>query len=127
MSRYYDIRDISDPTIAKVAFLWAAEDAKLRDVDWIAGKYHLMAPLSDLQRIREFRRDQPHHALPDSDKRILGLKEKQKAEGFTQPLHVEVYQSGKDPVLSEGNHRLVAAEQLGIKEIPVVFFFYRGW
>lgn len=112
-------------TIEDVAKRWSEEGDKLYDVDWINGKYHVIVPTEVLVKYREFDRA-GENAAPNSRERIEELKQSLQEQGWVNPLHITVYRDGQPPKLSEGNHRLVAAQELGIREIPVVFFFYRG-
>jgi ParB-like chromosome segregation protein Spo0J len=52
------------------------------------------------------------------------LKEQIKKDGIKQPLRLEcsgprIERRGVDALLIEGNHRLIAARELGMKRVPV--------
>lgn len=49
------------------------------------------------------------------------LKENIFNEGFKEPIEIEISLSDGDVLMSEGHHRLQAAIELGIDEVPVVF------
>lgn len=110
-------------TIAGVAKLWADEGVKLYDVDYTKGEYHLMVPVSEIDKIKEYDRTKNPNRTPEE---MEELKQKIKKEGFKIPVHIQVHRNGDAPVLSEGNHRLVIAKQLGIKEVPAMFVFYQS-
>ena len=44
------------------------------------------------------------------------------ANGIEQPLELSVF--GSSALLTDGNHRLAAADHLGIKEVPVDVVYY---
>jgi len=60
-------------------------------------------------------------AQPNSRKIIDDLKKDIKENGFKEPIII-VYDKNKgEAAIVEGNHRYVAAKELGLKEIPVEF------
>lgn len=124
---YYRIpkEDAKNVTVEDVAKRWQDERDKLYDVNWTSGQYHILAPLATLKKYREYdRAGADAYPRGDSEERIQKVMESIKEKGWTIPVHVTVYWSKKPPKVTEGNHRLVAAERLGIDYIPVVFFFH---
>ncbi len=74
-----------------------------------------MVEVSELKKYAEF--DRRKNGLIDSDKNIEMLKNN--LEVIINPLIIDYYQLSKKALLVEGNHRLAAALELGIKELPV--------
>lgn len=110
----------SEQNIDHIAKMWADLRVKLYDVSWTKGEYHIIADRRSLEAIKEFDRARKPLNTPEI---MAELTEKLKKEGFTIPVHVTLSRLGKKPVMTEGNHRIVIAKKLGIKKIPVVFFF----
>lgn len=78
-----------------------------------------LVPISELIKIREFdRRTQPKWDKEDSDENIETLKNLFLTNGITRPLIIDYSQSEKRILLVEGNHRLNAAIELGLKYMP---------
>lgn len=125
---YYRIpkEDAKKVTVEDVEKAWREERDKLYDVNWVEGRYQLLAPLETLKKYREYDRagaDAYPHG--DSEERIQKIVESIKEKGWTTPVHVTVSGTGRHPPkVTEGNHRLIAAERLGIDYVPVVFFFH---
>lgn len=115
---------VRDVTVNDVAIQWRKFGHKLYDVNWNDGKYHILAKTSELNKIKEYNRNETtHYTEEDWDELRAGIKK----NGIEIPVHVTVYRKGDTLAkLTEGNHRLVIAKELNIKEIPVVFFFYQG-
>ena len=65
---------------------------------------------------REFERDELRSEV--SGRGIEDIKQSIAEKGFTEPLIVEVDTNGNSNLI-EGNHRLFAAKELGVKNIPV--------
>ena len=78
-----------------------------------------MVPIGFLDRIKEYDRD-GQHALPggESREKIEEIKEWMKRRKWKSPLLIEYDKNKRTVLLVEGNHRLVAAKELGIKALP---------
>ena len=61
--------------------------------------------------------------MPTSRKTIDKLKEDIKKNGFKEPIVIiyDKFSGGGEASIIEGNHRYIAAKELGLKEIPVTF------
>jgi len=60
-------------------------------------------------------------AMPQSRKKIDALKEDISKNGFKEPI-VIIYDKEKESAsIVEGNHRMAAAKELGLTEVPVTF------
>ena len=82
-----------------------------------------LVPIETLIKLREFdRRVQPKYNQDDSNSTIDKLKRSFIKDGILYPLKIDYYQYDKCVLLVEGNHRLNAAIELGIKEYPCVVY-----
>lgn len=110
--------------LKKIAKRYYATGDKLYDVDWVRGDYHIMAPVKDLDSIKEhnWSRKKSRRSAEDYEELYQDIKN----NGIQQPIQVFLYQYENRAVLGEGNHRLAIAKELGIKKIPTVFTFWKG-
>lgn len=74
-----------------------------------------MVPVYKLIQFREFNRGEKE----DERANIEELKASIQENGITEPLIVIYHIGDRSVYLSEGNHRLQAAIELGLKELPV--------
>lgn len=75
-----------------------------------------LVPVRALAPFREHAGDQN----PGRSERVIhDLTQSIQAEGFKDPLMLEYDHRAKVGSLGEGNHRLVAAERLGLTHVPV--------
>lgn len=58
---------------------------------------------------------------PQSRETIDELKEDIKKNGFKEPIIIHYDQATGEASIVEGNHRMAAAKELGLKEVPVAF------
>ena len=49
-----------------------------------------------------------------------------KKDGVREPLIITLYKNERRAKISEGNHRLGVAKELGLKDLPVRFLYYMG-
>lgn len=78
-------------------------------------RYTELVPVKTLDKYKEFDRDTPVMG-------ILGynnLKADIKRNGIKEPLIIRYYKGDNTAFLTEGNHRLRIAKELGIKKVPV--------
>lgn len=75
-------------------------------------------PIGISHSIREFDRD-GEDAYDESRNKIDSLKESLPRIGFTDPMIATYSQKDRHVYLSEGNHRLIAAQELGLTHVPV--------
>jgi len=112
-------------TIKQIADRYFKTGDKLRDVDWVGkGEYHIMASIRELDKYKEH--NWSRFKSRRGDAKWEELVQSIKKEGIKTPVQVFLYEDEKRIRLGEGNHRLGVAKELGIKKIPVVFFFYKG-
>ena len=97
--------------------LYAAGLAKVRKGSAFTYKdvivFDYLVPTTELQKIKEFSRETPLRG----DEYYNTLKEDIRKNGIREPISV-ITTNGK-MIIGEGNHRLRAAIELGIEEIPV--------
>jgi len=81
-----------------------------------------LVPISELDSFVGEDRDGAA-AMPNSRETIDKLKEDIKKNGFKEPIIVlyDKFSNGGEATIIEGNHRYIAAKELGLKEIPVTF------
>lgn len=78
-----------------------------------------LVPVSELVKFREFnRRVEPKWDKEDSDENINNIKKEFLTNGIKSPLIIDYYQNSRSVLLAEGNHRLSAALELGMKYLP---------
>ena len=104
-------------------------DANHDKVEWI--------PLKDAHSIREFDRLDSNHDTGKSRSTVDSIKNSLLQEGFRNPLKVSYNINDRYAYLGEGNHRLIAAQELGLTHVPVTVYRYgesssygykgRGW
>jgi hypothetical protein len=118
---YYDFK--RGMSIKDVLDRWSEDGQKLYDPDKITfragGKSNSMyahgtIPIRELLKYREYKR-------PVVDELVDSIQ----SEGFNTAIQVIVGKDGKAKI-GEGNHRVVAAEKAGLKELPVYFHFYQS-
>ena len=79
-----------------------------------------MVPISLIRQYREFERDMPDQQLDYSDKTIRELTEELRAGGIIrEPFDLSHSRATNWAYISEGNHRLAAAEKAGLTHVPV--------
>ena len=81
-----------------------------------------MVPVEDLLPLREYNRETSTHKPGN----IEALTKDIARRGIQTKLTLIYYQGDRRVKLGEGNHRLVAARQAGLKEVPVRVIRYRG-
>jgi ParB-like chromosome segregation protein Spo0J len=77
-----------------------------------------MVPTSEVDKYKEYDRRAVQHPGRDTDT-INKLKEDISKNGITEPLILKYGVEDGKAHLWEGNHRLAAAKELGLKEVPV--------
>jgi hypothetical protein len=75
-----------------------------------------LVPISTLEKYKEFDREGKDSI--DDPGYLDELTDDIKQNGVQEPLHI-THENGRG-VLTEGNHRLVAAKRLGMTHLPVV-------
>ena len=101
------------------------ESDKLKK-DW-AGQYE-MVPIEAVKSIREFHRvgedvnKMFHKDKVSAQAYIDKMKKWIATNGWESPLMVDYFQYQKKALLTEGNHRLEAADQMGYKYVPIAVF-----
>ena len=82
-----------------------------------------LVPIDTLIKMREFdRKIEPKYDQESSNSTIENLKISIQKEGIKSPLKIDYYQYDKRVLLVEGNHRLIAAIELGLNEYPCTVF-----
>ena len=119
-------------SLEEVSCLWAKENKKLRDAH-----IHGFFPVKDLWPIREYtwtredsrsgfvRTETGDYEELSGPEKWDHIKEDMKQNGWReeeQPVLVDLGKKGKAKV-KEGNHRLAIARELGMRKVPVKFFF----
>jgi len=104
-------------------------DANHVKVEWV--------PLEDVHRIREFDRLDPIYDTGNSRSTVDNIKSSLLKNGFINPLKVSYNMNDRYAYLGEGNHRIIAAKELGLTHVPVTVYRYgesnnhgykgRGW
>jgi len=81
-------------------------------------------PLESIKPFREFDRGNPKDIgyYEGAQENIDSLKKSILQEGFHSPLMLEYHQPNRAAYLGEGNHRLSAAESIGLSHVPVTVF-----
>lgn len=80
-----------------------------------------LVPIAAIQKLREFnRRVEPKFGQAESHNKIEELKAGLITQGFTEPLIISYSADNRTAHLTEGNHRLNAAEELGLPYVPVM-------
>lgn len=108
------VQSSTNDITSHVMSLTKANDRSLANyekVEWI--------PLEDAHKIREFDRLTPEHDTGRSRSTVDGIKKSLLEEGFRSPLNVDYNINDRYAYLGEGNHRLIAAQELGITHVPV--------
>jgi hypothetical protein len=90
-------------------------DVGTRDI-WRPRETEMMK-VEDLKKLREFNRGDGTH--PGGVETIDALKSDLAAYGAENPLMVSYWHPDRKAIIGEGNHRLEAAIQSGIEELPV--------
>lgn len=86
-------------------------------------EYVELVPMRELWRLREFdRRLEPKFGQEESDDTINDLKAQMKIDGLTSPVRIEFAYEHGTAIISEGNHRLAAARELGWEYVPAIVF-----
>jgi hypothetical protein len=130
---YYDLRKRENLTLEEVSCLWALEDKQAVDA-----RIHGFYPVEDIWPLREYTwtkdKSRPGYARINGERKQFNgpekwevLKHDMKENGWRldeQPALIDLGKSGKAQ-LSEGNHRMAIAREVGIEEVPVKFFFRR--
>lgn len=94
--------------------------------EW-AGQYE-MVPIEVVKGLREFHRvGKDVNKMFFEDKKaaqsyIDKMKKWISESGWESPLMVDYYQWQKKALLTEGNHRLESADQLGLKYVPIAVY-----
>lgn len=108
------VQSSTNDITSHVMSLTKANDRSLANyekVEWI--------PLEDAHKIREFDRLSPEHDTGNSRSTVDQLKKSIMEEGFHTPLNVDYNINDRYAYLGEGNHRLIAAQELGLTHVPV--------
>ncbi len=87
--------------------------------EWKVGDHHMLASVEELSRIVE--------ALDRDDvdpERWAAITEEIRSAGFDRPLLLSLFNSGDGRVWANEADRLAAAIEMGLDEIPVVFFYH---
>ena len=129
-----EIKKIEEAQLVKKAETTAASNAitqeiklksqeamnKLGNVETNTGYQIEWVKLSELKKYREFNRLDPKaQGVEVSRKTIEELKKSIKEKGFTDPILLSYNPDTGKAIVDEGNHRLIAAEQLGLDSVPV--------
>jgi hypothetical protein len=94
--------------------------SKLGNVETNTGSQIEWVKLSKLKKYREYDRLDPSSPVTKYSKETIEeLKKSIKENGFTDPLILSYNPDTGKAILDEGNHRLIAAEQLGLDSVPV--------
>ena len=89
-----------------------------RNIDWTEGVE--LVPVAELWHLREFdRRAEPKADQTESDETIEELKAVLQGAGLRNPLSIDYFPATRRVLLTEGNHRLAAACELGMMFLPV--------
>lgn len=90
--------------------------------------YTIMAKTREIDKYKEYNWSNKHFRRKNFDPDYWDeLVSDIKKNGIKYPLIIILYEHEPDKAhVGEGNHRLGIAKQLGIKEIPVRFLFYKG-
>ena len=107
----------NDPTVELVASKFFSEGEILTPPpDWREGDYHMFAKMDELKEQFE---------IPDKDKvdpeRWEQLTNDLKQKGVDPPVLIILYRNGSRKWINEAD-RVAAAAELGMTEMPVVFF-----
>ena len=82
-----------------------------------------LVPLNALWDMREFdRREEPKWGQEESDNDIEKIKHSFEQDGFKNPLRIEFYFYAGRAIIREGNHRVRAAFELGLKYVPALVY-----
>lgn len=82
-----------------------------------------MVPISTLEKYKETdRRYEPRN----SPEEIEEIKQSISQNGWTEPLIFTYFKGDSTGLLTEGNHRLMIARELGMTEVPVRVVRYVG-
>lgn len=82
-----------------------------------------LVPVEDLIRMRDFDRTITYkYSREDSESTIERLKQSFLKIGLISPVRIDYYQFDKKVLMSEGNHRLNAAIDLGLKFYPATVY-----
>lgn len=118
LSDYY--RYTPGMSLEEVGRRWAQENNKAYD-----GVFYF--PPNVLWKYREYdRRYEPKGAQEYSDRVIREVTESLGEKGWSpeEPCWIIFGKNGRAKI-GEGNHRLVAARSLGLREVPTRFLFYQ--
>ena len=118
-SGYYDMKP--GMRVKDIADLWLKSDKAYDD------SMPQDFQLEDVWQYREFDRLSPSQQVYEKTREHIDQLKKEMSAGWRRdrPCQIQVGKNGKIKV-GEGNHRLIAAKELGIKRIPCVFFFYQN-
>jgi hypothetical protein len=132
--RASDYYRYSGESLEEIACRWVKEDQKMADGQ---DRFHAKLPVRQLWPIREYTwsrsKARPGYAYNEQGEKVQmegeakwdAMKRDMKQHGWRgeeQPVLVDIGKNGKAKV-SEGNHRLAIAREIGLREVPVRFFF----
>lgn len=123
---YYNIPHVDrfKVSIEDVAENYFDYGQKLYDVDWNKGEKHIVVPTMILDKHKEWNRYRNNPNSHNTPEEWDELKADIERNGITTPVHITLYKKSRKILMTEGNHRLAIAKELGIRLIPVVFFFH---
>lgn len=131
---YYWIMDATDPPeLEKIMRMWADKGMKAMDRTKKGQEIHGWYSMRDVWPYREYeweretsRSGYVSGELLDGPEKWDALVDVMASSGWSAkyPIEIIIGRNGKAKV-GEGNHRLAAAREAGIRRVPVVFTFWR--
>lgn len=94
---------------------------------YAGNSYTIIATVKELDKYKEYDWNKKNFRQIDwKPEYWVKLKKDIKKKGVREPLIITLYKNERRAKISEGNHRLGIAKELGLKDLPVRFLYYMG-